>query len=97
MSVIYLRKKNDPYVMIANETLLARNDLFECDEDGNFLKNQSSSMEAFDAEFQKAKEDLYSSAKKYGIKNYKNLKITTLMKKINQKIKEEIVLEIDNG
>jgi hypothetical protein len=97
MSVIYLRKKNDPYVLIANEALLERNDLFVCDKEGNFLKNKSESMEAFDAEFQKAKDALFAEAKKYGIKNYKNLKITTLMKKVNQKIKEEIVLEIDNG
>ena len=39
-------------------------------------------MESIDGEFAKAKEDLYNRAESLGIKNYKRMKLTTLIDKI---------------
>ena len=91
MATVYLRKKDDPYVYIANSTLLERNDLFPCNIDGTFLATNKDNMDAIDSEFEKTKEDLYTRAESLLIKNYKRLKLTTLIGKI---IEAEINLKL---
>lgn len=80
--IIYLRKKDDDYVYIANSSLLENPDLLRCDKEGNFLTSGTKSMERLDSEFAKEKEDLYKMASDLNIKVTKNMKLSTVIKKI---------------
>ena len=82
MEVKYLRKKDSHIVHVADSILLQRNDLYPCEADGTFISTGSDSLEVFNGEFEKAREDLYKRAELLSIKNYKKMKFTTLIDKI---------------
>lgn len=90
MEKIYLRKKDNPRVLIADKYLLARTDLFRCDQEGNFLNSGSTELKAADAEYHEVMDSLYSKAKELKIKSYKQMKIKTLVERIFERMNQRI-------
>tara|TARA_Y100000004_G_scaffold167627_1_gene200311 strand:+ start:2160 stop:2447 length:288 start_codon:yes stop_codon:yes gene_type:complete len=82
MEIKYLRKKDSSVVYIADSVLLKRNDLYPCEPDGTFISSGSDSLEVFNDEFEKAKEDLYKKAEELKITNYRRMKFSTLIDRI---------------